>query len=562
MRIVSYAGALATVLPVAVAAWLYLPALWVVQGSDVGTRSAGPQPAGLHRLTAQQYRNSVRDVFGEDIEIKGRFEPEVRQNGLIAIGLSSATVTPSGAEAYVAMGRAIASQVVDEKHREKLLPCAPKDARKADSDCASATLAKYGRLLFRRPLSDAELHERVEVANTGAELLGDYHQGLAFGLTALLSAPQFLFREDAVEPGTGRVLRLDPHAKAARLSYFLWNTTPDEELMQAAETGQLNSASGYQKQVDRMLASPRLEAGVRAFFTDMLAFEAFDDLAKDPLIYPQVSTAVIRDAQEETLRTIADLLLARKGDYRDLFTNRTTYLTRNLGYAYRIPVPQEKGWMRYTYADNAPYAGILSQFSFTALHAHPGRSSATLRGKAVRELLLCQSVPKPPGNVNFTVVQDTDNAAFRTARARLTAHRTNPVCAGCHRITDPIGLAMENYDGGGMFRAAENGVPIDASGDLDGIQYSDLTGLGRAMHDDPGTPACVVSRAYSYALGRTPAVNDAKTLANLSEKFARDKYRFTTLMREIAVSDDFLTMPKLPAAENELSQAQVAAGSP
>jgi len=121
---------------------------------------------------------------------------------------------------------------------------------------------------------------------------------------------------------------------------------------------------------------------------------------------------------------------------------------------------------------------------------------------------------------------------------------------------------MENYDGGGMFRAAENGVPIDASGDLDGIQYSDLTGLGRAMHDDPGTPACVVSRAYSYALGRTPAVNDAKTLANLSEKFARDKYRFTTLMREIAVSDDFLTMPKLPAAENELSQAQVAAGSP
>src|SRR5690606_19721099 len=144
------------------------------------------------------------------------------------------------------------------------------------------------------------------------------------------------------------------------------------------------------------------------------------------------------------------------------------------------------GWSPYVFpAEDNPKAGdragLLTRVSFLALHSHPGRSSATLRGKAVRELILCQEVPTPPANVDFSVVQDTDNPQFKTARERVLAHQTDAACASCHRITDPIGLAMENFDGSGVFRAMENGVAIDASGVLDGLDYGDAVGLGEAV---------------------------------------------------------------------------------
>ena len=144
-------------------------------------------------------------------------------------------------------------------------------------------------------------------------------------------------------------------------------------------------------------------------------------------------------------------------------------------------------WQPYEFPPNDPRAGILSQVSFVALHSPPGRSSPTLRGKALREIMLCQRVPAPPGNVEFKIVQDTNNPEYKTARARLDVHRTNPVCAGCHKLIDPMGLALENFDGDGAYRTSENGAKIDASGALDGVTFTDAVGLGKAMHDNPAT---------------------------------------------------------------------------
>src|SRR5581483_360654 len=162
--------------------------------------------------------------------------------------------------------------------------------------------------------------------------------------------------------------------------------------------------------------------------------------------------------------------IKQKKDYRDFYTTRETYLSPSLAALYHLPTSSD--WQRYEFPADSPRAGMLTQISFLALHSHPGRSSPTLRGKALREILLCQKVPDPPGNVNFTVVQETNNPKYKTARERLTAHQTEATCAGCHKLIDPIGLSMENFDTVGSFRTMENGAPIDASGMFDGKPFN------------------------------------------------------------------------------------------
>ena len=361
------------------------------------------------------------------------------------------------------------------------------------------------------------------------------------GLAGLLEGSHFLFRYEVAEanPVHAGAHRLTAYSKASRLSFFLWNTTPDDALLTAAETGQLKSPKGLARQVDRLMESPRLEDGVRAFFADMLGFDAFSELAKDAVVYPKFVPAVIGDSQEQTLRTIVDHLLVERGDYRDLFTTRKTFLTPLLGSIYRVPVMVREGWEPHEFPADDPHAGLLTEVSFLALHSHPGRSSPTLRGKALREILLCEKVPDPPGNVNFNLVQDTANPQYKTARARLTALATNPVCKGFHKLIDPMGLALENFDSSGSYRATENGAPIDAGGELDGMKFTDAAGLGRAMHDDPATPACLVNRIFSYAAGRAATKGESEWMAYLEKRFAVDGYRLPDLIREIATSDGF-----------------------
>jgi hypothetical protein len=348
-------------------------------------------------------------------------------------------------------------------------------------------------------------------------------------------------------------MRLTDYALASRLSLFLWNATPDDQLLQAAERGELNSPAGRALVVDRMLASPRLESGVRAFFDDMLGFEDFATLSKDPQIYPAFTGLTAQDAREQALRTIVNHLLVKKGDYRDLFTTRDTFVSPALAAIYHVPAAAASGWSEYDFPANSPRVGLLTEASFLAAHAHPGRSSPTERGKALRELFLCQSVPHPPPNVDFSKVENPD-PSLKTMRERLTAHRSNPVCAGCHRITDPIGLSLENFDGAGEFRLTENGAPIDASGSLDGKSFTSPVGLAQALHDDPQVPACLVQRLYGYAVGGLGKSDSQVMLPYLKKRFAEESYRLPDLMRTIALSNAFAEVSPAPSA-NPMSTA-------
>lgn len=516
--------------------------------SSSGIAATAGGPPVLRRLTQAQYQHVIADVFGADIKIGGRFEPDIRDGGLIEVGAGKVSVPASGLEQYAKMARSISAQVFDKAHRDSMIDCQPASASAPDDKCAARFIGQVGRLLYRRPLMQDELQALVQGANEATKTVGNFYSGLEIALTSMLQSPEFLFDWEVAkaDPRNSAARTLDGYSKAARLSFFLWDTAPDDVLLTAAEKGELDTQKGVEKQVDRMLSSPRLEVGARAYFADMLGFDGFDNLAKDPAIYPKYSFGLGSDAQEQTLRTITDHLLTRGGDYRDLFTTRNTFLSRQLGAVYGIPVPKDApgatpdGWQPYTFPEGDPRSGILMQISFLALHSHPGRTSPTLRGKALRETILCQKVPDPPGNVNFNLVQDTKNPLYKTVRQRLSAHATAPTCVGCHKMMDPIGLSLENFDSIGTYRAGENGTAIDASGEIDGVKFSSAEGLGKAVHDHPATSACLVNRLYAYAVGRVPTKSETEWLrGDLMKDFVADGYRLQPLMRRIATSDVF-----------------------
>lgn len=503
-------------------------------------------PGAARRLTVEQYTRVIADTFGPTIKIGGRFDPDVRVDGLIEVGAAQVSVSSTSLAQYDAMARSIAAQVVNEENRLTMLPCKPASATAPDDACAGKFLAKVGASLFRRPLTPAEIDHQVKTAARATETVKDFYFGLSLTLASMLTAPEFLFRVESVEadPANRGGYRLDSAGKATRLAFFLWNGTPDAELLRAADKGELDTPKGLEKQVNRMMASARLKDGIRAFFDDMLQLSGMDDVMKDGTLFPKFSSQMATEAREQTLRTIVSVVTAPKGDYRDIFTTKKTFLTPGLASIYKVPLAFEAPigapdyWQPYEFKPEDPRAGILVQTSFVTMNSHPGRSSPTLRGKALREVLLCQKVPAPPADVNFTIVQDTSNPIYKTARDRLIAHRTNPVCGGCHKLIDPMGLALENFDGGGAFRTTENGVKIDTSGEVDGVKFADAAGLGQAIHDNQASASCVVQRLTAYGLGRTPK-KDETWIDAQKAAFIKGGYSVPGLMRSLVLSPEF-----------------------
>ena len=521
-----------------------------VRALAADTDVSADKPTSM-RISSSQYRRTISDIFGSSIVITARFESETRENGLLAIGALNNSVSEDGFERYDEIAKDVAAQVIDKNHRNILIPCKPKSATASDDVCAGKFLSTTGRLLYRRPLKKEEIQTLVGVSKDTADKKKDFYAGISTSLVDLLISPDFLFRYRTLEPDPahpGRT-RLDGYSKAAILSSFLWNSNPDDLLLKAAENGSLQTDKGLAKQVDRMITSPEIASGVRAFFSDMLGLDQFDILSKDAKFFPRFTPDAKRDAPEQTLRTIVDHVVNRQGDYRDLFTTRRTFLTRALAALYGVPLvdatdnARPMRWLPYTYPDGDPRAGILSQASFVALYSGAGRTSPTVRGKNFRLNILCQVVPPPPPNIDFSLIQDISNPKFKTVRDRLTAHRTNPTCAGCHRLMDPVGLAFENFDSSGGFRTTENGAPIDTSGEWNGVKFSGPVELTKALHDDPAVTACVARKVFAFASGTMPPTNTAPW-KDVQAKFASSNYNFLRLMREIAVSDLLYAVPE------------------
>ena len=524
----------------------------------VGAADTAPHVAGLRRLSESEYRNSIADIFGRDIEVQGRFEPDRRVGGLLAASSAVLSITPAGLGNYTKMADSIAAQVVDPRHRAKLIACAPKTATAPDDACATQVISRYGLALYRRPLTGSELQGRVKLANTLAKSSGAFYTGLRYALASMLSAPEFLFRVEAAVPDGKGGWTLDGYGRAARLSFLFWDTTPDATLLDAARTGALNDPAGVAHQVDRLMASPRLVTGMRAFYSDFLELDSFSGIAKDASIYPKYSDQVADAAKEETLRAMIELTLNQKGDLRDLLTTRKTYINRVLASIYDVPYNFDGEWVPYEFAPDSGRSGVLTQVTFLAMFSHPGRSSPTKRGVALNDIFMCQPTPAPPANVNFDIVNDTHNPTLRTVRQRLLAHATSPICASCHTHNDPIGLSLENFDSIGGYRTTENGVPIDASSALQGKSFVGAVGLGQALHDNPRFPACFARKMYAYGVGANVQEVPIKLTRDTVDAFAKDGYRVPALLKLLTASPLFFAAPPpepAPATKTALNVA-------
>ena len=531
-------------------------ALVVILAACGGAVALGAPPSDSHvvslrRLTEQEYRNSIADVFGKEIEVRGSFEPTKRSNGLAAVSTAFLSVTPVGFESFSKMANDIAAQVTSESYRTKL-PCAPKQTNVHDDACASKIIAHFGLLLFRRPLTGAELDNRVGLSRRITDQTNDFYAGLRYSLAMLLQLPDFIFRSEvAVPSGDSKRHTLDTYSRATLLSFLMWNTTPDSELLKAAQTGELNTPAGLAKQVERLISSPRLDAGMRAFFDDMLQLDTFDTLSKDSLLYPKWGSGMADSAREETLRTVIGLALHDNGDIRDLMTTRQTYIDRRLAVLYRVPFSFTGDWAKFEFPPDSGRSGLLTQISMLSMFSHPGRSSPTKRGVALADIFLCLPTPEPPNDIDFSVVNDANNP-LKTLRQRLMAHASNKVCAACHDRSDPLGLSLEAFDTIGGYRTTDNGEPIDVSATIQGHNFSGAQGLGQYVHDSPRYPACVARRLPSY--GRSAKRWTVEDFPDAYQAFQKSGFRLRALLRSMAMSESFYAAAPPASPSTDLSK--------
>jgi len=497
---------------------------------------APAQPV-LPRLTISQYQNAVADVLGSDVVVPTNLEPDRPSDGLLAIGAARTTISARGVEQYESAAYAIASQVVASDMRGRLGDCTP--SATADRDCAEQLLAPVGRRLWRRPLTGDEIAVLLDIFDQSATALGDFYAGLEFAMAALLQSPNFLFRVEVGEPDPGDPsrLRYTNYEMASRLSFLLWNTTPDDELLDAAERGELTTDEGLRANVGRLLQSDRARVGVRQLFSDMYGLYELDSLSKDPTLFTHMGPDVGPAAREETLRVVEDLVFDQQGDFRDLFTTRKTFVNRKLASIYSVRAPTREGFGELVWDRDEPRAGILTHLSMLALHSHPVASSATLRGAFVRTQLMCDTIPPPPVDVNTALPEPTTDAP--TLRERVQIHLTDPSCRGCHSLMDPIGLALENYDALGQYRTTENGALIDPSGDIDGAEFADALELGEVLAADPKIGRCMVRTLYRFANSRPETLDERDLLTFFETYFEARGYRILDLMEELAMSPGF-----------------------
>lgn len=495
------------------------------------TPEVEPAPTSVRRLTTAQYHAIVEDLFGAALVVPPGLEPDVEDGGLIALGAAVATISPRGVEQYETAAYSLAEQAMaDPAVRARIVPCQPSATE--DRACAAEFVETFGLRAWRRPLDEAEIARVTDITTSAAGVRGDFHLGLEYAIAALLQSPHFLFRQELGSDG-----KFDDYELATRISFLFWNTTPDDELLAAAGRGELQTDDGLRAQAERLLASPRARQGVRNLFSEVYGLHALDELSKDPTLFEHMSPEVGPAAREETLLGIEHLVFDIDGDFRGIYTTRTTFLDRKLASIYNVRAPAREGFGMTELPDDQIRRGMLGHVSVLALASHPVSSSATLRGAYIREKVLCHEIPNPPSNVDTSIPEPSPDAP--TLRDRVAVHLEDPNCAGCHTLMDPIGLAYENFDGLGRYRATDRGADIDASGVLDGLKYDGPDELAQVLYDHEDTGRCVTKHIYRYATGHHETEGEAEVIDDLSARFEASGYRIKALLLETVMSPGF-----------------------
>ncbi len=471
----------------------------------------------MRRLNRFEYNNTVRDLLGDDTNPANEFPPEEEalgfNNNATALG-----VTPILAERYMVAAEGIAARATEDL--PALLPCDPADV--GEDACARELVVDLGMRAFRRPLSGDEVDRVMAVYDWGRGEGYDYRESVELIIETLLQSPHFLYRVEfgAAADSGQKVVRLDDWEMASRLSYMLWGTMPDDALFAAAAAGELSEPAQIRAQAERMLADPRARHAVRDFYGQWLELDLVDGMEKDADIYPQYTPEIRALLRAETEAFVDHVIWDGDGSVESLLTAGFSFMNAELAAFYGIEGPGGADFERVQLPDGQR-AGLLTHAGFLAAQAKPNQSSPIHRGKFVREQLLCQLLPPPPDDIAI-VPPDLDPDL--TTRERFSEHSNNEACRGCHELIDPIGFGFEAFDGMGIYRAEENGKPIDVSGeliatDVDG-PFSGVPELASKLATSEQVHNCVVTQYFRYGYGRAETDDDICTVAPLMGDFA------------------------------------------
>jgi len=515
-------------------------------GTGGGATPGDPNAAGLfpvQRLTAREYLNTVRDLFGStpltSDDVPGEADDTANNAFPFRQPTPIATVDASNLEAAAeAAAQDMASKITS------ILPSgctAP--AASAEAGCATQFINTFGPKAYRRPLTAKEVTNLTNLYQTGRTTLAlTYTNAIDLLVEAMLQAPGFLYHWE-VDPGpavkSGAVVQLGNYQIASRLSYFLWGTMPDAALFAAAAAGQLSTAAGVQAQATRMLADPKAKDTIADFFDDLFDVNTVSTRPKDPAVYPMFNPTLAADMETE-FRSFAVSVVTGSGLFGDLLSGTKSSATQALAAVYGVKGVTGSAPAAIT-LDATQRGGLLTLAGFLTVTGQTNGSDPVRRGHSVLTRLMCGKLPNPPA----TVPPVPAPTAGVSTRQRFITHDQNSCTAGCHNVMDPIGFGFEHYDGIGQFRSTDpdSKTAIDASGTIamDGASktFADALALNTLLAHSPQVQACFGTQWMRYALNRWDTPADAASIGAATSAFQAANLNVRDLMVAVATSRTF-----------------------
>lgn len=501
-------------------------------------------PAPLRRLSASEYDLAVRDLFGDDSKPARLWPASGSSTGFDNDVLGQSASAPD-IEAFVASAEHVADGVLSRM--AEVLPCdlATISGSIQQRDCASHYVDVFGRRAYRRPLTQEERGALMEVYDSGRAIDG-FNGGIRAITETMLTAPGFLYRiEDGIGTAVDGRIALSAFEVATRLSFLITGSIPDETLLTAAENNSLATPEGVRAQAERLFATAESRAHVRAFFHQYLQLDTILHAEKDPSVGVAFDLAT-REDLVRSIETFAEYVVFDAPDrtLRALLSAPYNFVTKRTAGLYGLTSIADTP--ERVELDPSQRAGLLTDAGLMAGLAKRDSTSPIQRGVFVRQTLLCQPLGAPP-NAEVAVVPEADPT--KTTRERFAEHTSDPSCAGCHRLIDPIGFGLESFDTLGRYRASENGKAIDSTGTLIGTDVDgELTGaldLAHRLSESEDVAACVADRWIMFAQGRNIAKECA--VPALESQFIKTDGDFADLILSIATSEAFRTRPTVNA---------------
>lgn len=495
-------------------------------GVPQGPDALVPGPAGLRRLTDEELRRTLNTLLGTDVGTADTLEPNPwNKYGFDNFG-TDLGVSPTLAEQLAALASKVAKSFVP--------PACPSD----ETACARDFISSFGRRAFRRPLTDAEV-ARYSALYTDERKRSDHRGGIAQVVETMVQSPKFLYRSE-IGVGTGAQHRLTSHEVAGLLSYMFTGDTPDATLSAAADAGALATAPQIEAQARRLLGSADARPTVRGLITRWAGIARLSDLTKSADVYPEFTPELRDSMARESERFIDTVIWDGDGTLKSLLTAPYSFVDARLAGFYGLPKPSGSDFMKTTLNSNERM-GLLTQASVLSAHSKANESFPILRGKFIRVGLLCQALPAPPKTVPKAPQPNTS----ATTRERFSQHSSDPQCSSCHRLIDPLGFGLENYDGIGHYRSSENGKPVDATGKIEGTVASDGTYTGalelaEKLASSSEAHACLALQAFRWAMGRYETNSEEQVLDNLASRLQKSGTDIRELLVALTTSDAFV----------------------